>query len=572
VSAQVVIEPEDIPSEPGTVMLYYVLLDEDGVEVDLGEAGEDRHWDFTDFIFIRIDEDELLDPEEAPRIDDFEDANRVMRSMDSGVGLDIDNGLRYESLTDENWELLGIEFTEDNDFNIEVIEFPDPIQLLPMPAEYGDEWDMESSITQTIAAPDTVEELFDSLDVTFEFESTSEIDAWGTVSYTSGEADVLRQHIALGGRIIIEGVRYIIGRRFVVPFYEEELEPSYSYRWYASELGELITITSRQGEEEPDFELAAKIRVQFFDDTEHFTEFVRTGTMHKLTVTGLSVDGEPVPAGWEIGVFTQDDVPAGAAVWRDSDRISIPVYGDDPDTDEIEGFRVDEEMTFLVWDNEADEEYAAVADIEDGAGVWAEGGRTVLSLEVGNGEREIVVSLVDGWNLMSINVTPGEEFYADGEERGPDIILMTEQLRIDEDNHHIELVKDEYGRFYSTAWGFCNIPYWDLTRGYLIKVDEDLDVTWSGVPIEPDAEIQLMRGWNSIAYLPTYQLSCESPGFYVVSPIIDNLILAKDGFGRFMNPAFRFSNMIPWREGPGYQVKVRERVVFRYPGEEELHE
>jgi len=52
---------------------------------------------------------------------------------------------------------------------------------------------------------------------------------------------------------------------------------------------------------------------------------------------------------------------------------------------------------------------------------------------------ELTVSLADGWNLISINVSPSREFYNQEEDRGPDIELMMEQLRIDEDNHHVIL-------------------------------------------------------------------------------------------------------------------------------------
>lgn len=192
---------------------------------------------------------------------------------------------------------------------------------------------------------------------------------------------------------------------------------------------------------------------------------------------------------------------------------------------------------------------------------------TVNVDEVGDREREITVNLVERWNIISINVTPPEEMWE--REEGPDVILMTDQLRIDEVEHHIVLFKDDQGRFYLPAFGFNNIPYWDLTRGYQIKVDEDLEAVWSGVPIPADTEIPLAEGWNIISYFPTYDLDASSPDFYVLSSIIDNVITAKNAEGRFMLPAFEFSNMPPWRETQGYQVKVNEAVTLNYPGEGE---
>jgi len=80
--------------------------------------------------------------------------------------------------------------------------------------------------------------------------------------------------------------------------------------------------------------------------------------------------------------------------------------------------------------------------------------------------------------------------------------------------------------------------------------------------------VPLEEGWNLIAYFPTYELDASAPDFYVLSPIIGHVILAKDGDGHFMSPAFDYSNMSPWREGQGYHVKVDADVVLNYPDEQ----
>ena len=181
--------------------------------------------------------------------------------------------------------------------------------------------------------------------------------------------------------------------------------------------------------------------------------------------------------------------------------------------------------------------------------------------------RELSLPLTDGWNLISINISPPREFYREDEERGPDIIRMLEQLRINEENHHVLLMKNEDGRFYSPAFGFNNIPYWELTEGYQVKVDEDVEAVWIGDWLPPDTDIPIEEGWNLVAYFPTYELDASAPNFHVLSPIIDHVLIAKNGLGNFMVPNFNFSNMPPWRETQGYQVKVDEDVVLNYPGE-----
>ncbi len=572
-AAQIAIGPDDVPMAPGTEFFFYSAYHEDGIEVDLGEAGADRHWDFTNLILPSVDEDELIDPDDANMADEFEDANRVMRSMDSGVGIDIDNGFRYESLTDDGWNLLGVEFPEDMDWDLPIemdhLELADPVPLLPMPAEFGAEWEHEGSIVMVIEAPDSLAGVFDSVEVTFHYGGVSEIDAWGTLSYPSGEVEVLRQYAYTASRVTAAGVRYIFNRRIVINLGEvHDFGAVHTYKWFAPELGEIISITSVNGEENRNFRLASKIRSRFLNDNAHFTDLTRTEVYHSLIVTGLTFEDEPAPAGWEIGVFTPDGVLAGAEIWRDGDKIGLPAYGDNPDTDETEGFEDGEEFAFQIWDPESEETFEAAAQFEEGPEAWSDYDESTLSLEITGGERELTAPLIDGWNMISINVIPGDEFYREGEERGPDVILMTDQLRIDEDAHRIDLMKDGLGRFYHPGFGFNGIPYWDLASGYQVKANEAAELNYAGEQIPYDADLPLRDGWNMIGYFPNYELDASSPHFYVLSPIIDHVQIAKDGLGRFLNTEFGFSNMPPWREAQGYQVKTDDQVVLNYPEEQ----
>ena len=176
--------------------------------------------------------------------------------------------------------------------------------------------------------------------------------------------------------------------------------------------------------------------------------------------------------------------------------------------------------------------------------------------------RAINVSLAEGWNLISVNIDP-LNCYAEDEDRGPDILRMFMPYA-----DEIILLKDEQGRFYAPEFdNFINIPFWNLTEGYLIKVRRDIEMVWSGEIIPADADVPIEEGWNMIAYFPHYELDASAPDFYVLSPIIDNVLIAKDGDGNFMLPEHDFSNMPPWRETQGYQIKVDEDVVLNYPEE-----
>ncbi len=189
-----------------------------------------------------------------------------------------------------------------------------------------------------------------------------------------------------------------------------------------------------------------------------------------------------------------------------------------------------------------------------------------ITLRIGGENiRAFDVSLREGWNMISLNINP-LNCYAEEEERGPDVIRMFEPI-ID----NTIIAKDEQGRFYAPEFDFNNIPFWNLTEGYLVKVHEDIETNWSGEIIPADTDVPLTEGWNYAAYFPTFELDCSAPDFYVLSPIIDNLIIAKDGHGHFLSTEFEFSNMPPWLESQGYQIKVDADVVLNYPeGREEV--
>ena len=95
-----------------------------------------------------------------------------------------------------------------------------------------------------------------------------------------------------------------------------------------------------------------------------------------------------------------------------------------------------------------------------------------VTLLTGAREEEQELLLEEGWNMVSLRVDP-VDLYAEDEDRGPDVELMFAQLEDDEGNQPIQLLKDEDGRFWAPAWGFNNIPFWNLAEGYQVNVNSD---------------------------------------------------------------------------------------------------
>ena len=299
---------------------------------------------------------------------------------------------------------------------------------------------------------------------------------------------------------------------------------------------------------------------------------VITTTSHAQYLGGINLNPNNPIAGDDVTITVRGRMPQLQWWWEDQqfelegNTLEISLT---PGFQEVGNPEMDPFQVIYIWEDIEAGEHAVIVDLYffvDPDFVLAGHLEENFNVE-GNEFDEIAIVLSSGWNLMSINVSPPQEFYREGDDRGPDVIRMMEQLRVDEDNHLLFMLKNEGGRFYLPHVPFNNIPYWELTEGYQVRVLEDCEATWAGEQIPADADIPIDEGWNIIAYFPTYDLPIESPDFYAISPILDHVIMIKNIAGRFAKPDIPFSNMPPLTPGQGYQIRVDEDVMLNYPEE-----
>jgi len=161
----------------------------------------------------------------------------------------------------------------------------------------------------------------------------------------------------------------------------------------------------------------------------------------------------------------------------------------------------------------------------------------------------VSLRLVEGWNMASINVAPGERAVND---------IMMSLVRADA----LTLMKDHSGNFYNPEREFNNIPSpWSVKQGYLIKVNRDINLTVQGERIEADTPIELTDGWQMVSYYPRDQFEVPQ----ALESLDGSLILAKDDHGRFYRPSHNFNNMPAMREGRGYMLKMENEAELMYP-------
>jgi hypothetical protein len=99
----------------------------------------------------------------------------------------------------------------------------------------------------------------------------------------------------------------------------------------------------------------------------HFTFTPNTGNnMTVLVRTSINpnINGEPLEAGDEIGVFNRNGLCAGSIQWN-QENAAITVWGDNDQTDPVDGIAVNDTMRFHVWDKSQSQELAAIVTFEN---------------------------------------------------------------------------------------------------------------------------------------------------------------------------------------------------------------
>ena len=174
---------------------------------------------------------------------------------------------QYEILADSGWFMIGsLALDDDGGFGINFpLDFNEnPMVIAELPMEFEQEWDLSTGFSFAIEMNEDFGEefaIFDSVLFAIEIGGYSEIDGWGTVIYTGGEVEALRQHTRIGGEFRIAGVRELFGQRIELDLFSFELAASHRYRWFTPGIGEIVSIISLPMEENPDFDLAQKVKV-----------------------------------------------------------------------------------------------------------------------------------------------------------------------------------------------------------------------------------------------------------------------------------------------------------------------
>ena len=257
--------------------------------------------------------------------------------------------------------------------------------------------------------------------------------------------------------------------------------------------------------------------------------------------------GGPVPVGSIIDAYDPDGVRCGTQMVTTAGKYpAMPVYRDDPFTQEDEGANPGDNIRFFINGLEA---------IPYGEHTWTQDKDQFLTcLEVSDQVTQNCM-LSEGWNLVSWRVdTPTDNIESVLSSLGDcvDFVIGFEQGGLAYDPDLTE---------------FSTLHMVDHLSGYWIKVrqgcgDIMLDVAGMGVPVS--TPIPVTTGWNLVSYLPENAIPTPD----ALASIHDNLIVAIgfDGGGTIYEPGMPGNNLTEMMSCLGYWVKVTQNDNLIYPG------
>lgn len=154
------------------------------------------------------------------------------------------------------------------------------------------------------------------------------------------------------------------------------------------------------------------------------------------------------------------------------------------------------------------------------------------------------IELQDGWNMISTYLHDSN---------------MTATTLVSSIEDSVVVVKNNIGSAYLPAWGFDGIGAVEYGQGYQLKINGNSVLIVDGLK-QQESNITLNEGWNMIGVLSETPQNIES----VLFSCIEDVIIAKDGYGVAYLPDWDFNGIGDMLPGQGYQVKMLSQAQINF--------
>ncbi|MCH9032435.1 MAG: carboxypeptidase regulatory-like domain-containing protein, partial [candidate division Zixibacteria bacterium] len=261
--------------------------------------------------------------------------------------------------------------------------------------------------------------------------------------------------------------------------------------------------------------------------------------------------GVPLPVGSVVDAFDPDGDHVGSYFVTSAGSYGfMPVYRDDPTTEEDDGADPGDIITFYI---------NGMPTEATGNNTWTfDGDRQEVCLNF-DGSTDKTICLGLGWSLISWNVdTEIDDVQA---LFGPimqyvDVIRSFEEVALTFDPDLVE---------------FSTLTSADHLHGYFINIEslpqgaQCVELTFSGLQELVNAPINLEANWNLVSYLPPVELPTASALVSQEGNL--RIVLGYDDGGLTYDPALvEFSTLLTMRPCFGYWLKVFNSSTLIYPG------
>ena len=259
-----------------------------------------------------------------------------------------------------------------------------------------------------------------------------------------------------------------------------------------------------------------------------------------------------------IGLFVETGnqlICAGYAIWRD-ENMTITVYGDNPNTPEIEGFVTGSPLRFKIRPLNSNQDidvlcqFAPVGSfgVVTATNSFLPGGVSAVESMFTLTPAKINIYLNPGWNTISSYVIP--------ELKAFDFLVDWSKFTF------IKSIENEGGNTYIVEKKNTNYPAFDIRKGYKVFAETAGNLTLQGSVVKPTFYPILIQKGSQL--IPFYSFLSRSVT-EVLKPIINEIKLIKDNEGRVFIPELSINHLRQLNPGQGYFIQAKKEVLFTYP-------
>ena len=281
----------------------------------------------------------------------------------------------------------------------------------------------------------------------------------------------------------------------------------------------------------------------------------QTSISHSILLphgSNIQIGGTPIEPGDYLGVFFDSAGIAkcgGFMLWENDTNALITVYGSTTLTSN-DGFLVGEQFQWKIWDASDSIAYVATAVYDQNflsTNLFhANGTSGIISLSANSSDIQDV-PLAFGWSFFSTYIDPFD----------PDIAVVLSDV-----DSIISIVKNGDGNTYWPQFGVNLIGDMTIGEGYHINMTQPCVVSIVGLAVQPETiEIPIPEKWSLRGYLRQIPASIEA----LLSPIVNNITIVKDGSGNIYWPIYNVNNIVNMNPGQGYQFNMVAADTLVFP-------